>query len=355
MPRNLEINPWSFQFELVEGCNYKCMFCPVYEIESLQTNWNCMTMDLIDTITKQINTWRPGARIEINNHGEPTLHPEFFEVLKLMRKNMPTASLQLQTNMSIAMKSGPIEFIHKAFECGLNLFVANCYSKNHYIKMNEIHKSGDLPLLLPGVNVIDFYYGNPKNVSAYHNHGPNAKILFIMDDLGRAQEVIGSKGRAKLIINEGGSTSKEYLESKGHEIITGPLNKPCSRVFREMTFGWNGIVPLCCYDWTNGIVFGKVPEENIKDIWESVTWMQVRGLLSNDVKFRNFSPCDKCDYNGGFRIGLLPPVPEQFMPRTPEMINKFSKDICEHMKHYTQYQYPGTYHANGEVYHKKDK
>ena len=160
--------------------------------------------------------------------------------------------------------------------------------------------------------LVDFYYDNPENLSAYRNYGRRSKKVFIFQDLGLVNiEKLTNKRLAKKILNEAGNSPEKVLKAKlGIEPVTEPLKKGCSRVFRELTIGWNGEVPACCYDWKSELVFGKFPEQSIKDIWSGKLWESARVLLHPSNAERDMSPCNVCDYNGGFRLGLLPPPPD---------------------------------------------
>jgi len=350
--KKIELLPWSFQFELVEGCNRACAFCGIHAIRDMKKGegslYKYMELDVHRKLVSEIAEWRPKARVEYNNHGEPTLHPHFFDMIRTHRELAPQNSIQVQTNCHVMFGKDldiqhAFEFIKKSFTVGVNLFVANGYNRKFYKTLLQMNEAGIFDSI-PGLTVVDFYNDNPKNLSPYHNYGPKKKILFIMDDLAYVQDK--SPKASRLILNEAGSTPKSYMEKvMGQEPFVGPLAKPCTRVFREMTFAWNGIVPICCYDWKNAFILGNAAEEYIKDIWFGSTWMTIRGLLSRKTKWRGFSPCDLCNYNGGFRVGLLPEVPE-VVPDADTMLK-----LIEHMQEYAEYQYPSKmYHIGGILY-----
>ena len=69
-----------------------------------------------------------------------------------------------------------------------------------------------------------------------------------------------------------------------------------------MTFG--GRVPICCLDWKHELIIGKFSEDgSLQDIWEGDVFESVRNLILD--KKRIMRPCYKCNFNGGFRLGLL--------------------------------------------------
>lgn len=148
-----------------------------------------------------------------------------------------------------------------------------------------------------------------------------------------------------MILNEGGNTPEQYMiRHCGRGYPTEPMKAPCSRVFREMTFGWDGVVPICCYDWKNAFVMGDANSTPLEEIWNGEAWGLIRSLLGNAGRERNFSPCDICDYNGGFRLGLLPDVPAIHFQSTIDQ-------LVDHMKKHSHFQYPQyDYHIGGRIY-----
>ena len=100
--------------------------------------------------------------------------------------------------------------------------------------------------------------------------------------------------------------------------ITKPLEKKCVKMFREIVIQYNGVIPVCCFDYRREFVMAKFPEDGtLEQIWESKPYVMARHLLYNKQRF--MAPCYKCDFNGGFRQGFLkdpfnkPPSDEYIM------------------------------------------
>src|SRR4030066_89778 len=89
--------PFCIQIELTEGCNLMCSFCGVHGIRQSAGMYKFMTIDIaikIVSLLQSSHGWNP--RIEFAMHGEPTLNPNFVEIIKLFNTlNMP---LMLCTN-----------------------------------------------------------------------------------------------------------------------------------------------------------------------------------------------------------------------------------------------------------------
>lgn len=308
-----DIKPWSVQLEVTEGCNFRCWFCGIHSIRTKEYKWNHMSPEgIVRPAAQEINEWLGKPRFELNNHGEPTLNPEYLDIVQILREEVPRCHIQTQTNgytMFPQLQEGNDFKAHvrEFFDRGGNLLAINCYKKGFYEYAME--NCQDMLGTDPGLfRLVDFYYDNPNNLSAYCNYGPRSKKVFVFQDLGLINvNRLSNKRMAKKILNEAGNSPEKPLEKKlGIEPIREPLKKGCSRVYRELTIGWNGEIPTCCYDWKSDLVFGKFPEKSLREIWYGPYWKAARVLLHPSNAERNMKPCNVCDYKGGFRLGLLP-------------------------------------------------
>lgn len=345
---------WSCQFEVVEGCNSNCLYCGLHSIRDKGRDWSTykyMDLGMIQEICKQLNQIAPQVRIEINTHGEPLLHPEIINIAKIIRRAIPQSSIQLQTNGMKLWNSNLgdvlnnfIELSRKLFYAGLNMFVVDAYHEPMYKKLTENRS------IIEDESYCTYHdtFRDP-GISFNHYHRHSGRHFVVVDDLVRASKDPKIKvPMSKLILNEGGNTPESFMKAHGLKIIKAPLEKACSRVFREITFGYQGLVPACCYMWRNELIMGKFPEMTINEIWNSDTAHAMRYLMSNEVKCREFSSCDRCNYEGGGRIGLISKVQYEGGYR------KAMLDLYRGMKKWTNFQYPNLdHHVGCRIYNKK--
>src|SRR5947207_2714412 len=135
MPRHL---PYSLKPELVRGCTLRCVFCALkHQSWSSPTpawndpNYKFITQDLWTQYVTAVAEWRPKVRVEIANRGEPTLHPQFIEMIRIGRRHLPKAQFLVSTNGDLADQIGLPEFkdfVRDAMEAGVNCFLLDCYS-----------------------------------------------------------------------------------------------------------------------------------------------------------------------------------------------------------------------------------
>lgn len=322
----LKMNPPNnTQIELVFGCNRMCEFCGIQGIWRSKEDRvvKYMEMDLALELANNFGQWFGRKRIEFAMRGEPTLHPNLIDIISAFRQSCRKAQLQVTTNGTVLRKLGP-EFIQELFKAGLNLLLIDSYVK--YNETMEVAKKSKIPIL-------DYYDPDNKiNVYYYNSH----KIRYVVDmkDIGKENK----KKVTRIIYNQAGSVPNKIIRKYGGKVLEGPLQKRCSRPFREITVHYNGIIPLCCVDWKTEFTIGKFPDDgSLEDIWNSRIFNIMRHLLYNKVRI--VRPCYKCDFPG-LRPGLLPEVEVE-----PYDIN----EIVRHLKNYRKFE---SMYASKEIIYK---
>ena len=300
-----KILPWSIQVEVVQGCTRRCGFCGIRGVpREKQLGTRAIDLALLRNVFEQLNAWMPnGIRVELNSHGEPTLHPEFYEVLHVIRRAMPKAYITLQTNCEPWFESAILS-LKTMFGCGLNAAILNCYKKGYADFFRNNLPQYDMPF-------IDYFHQTGKGESYSSRHSLSKPYIFILDDLSEVNKG-GQRGHLnnKMLHNSGGNSDERILrETYGVKLPALPLKAKCSKVFREIILGWDGTIPICCQDWNDVHVMGNVKSTPIRVLWQSPHWQAVRAILYRRGRDL-LEPCRYCS-DPTNRVGLLPDV-EQF-------------------------------------------
>lgn len=282
--------PWSLQVSLVEGCSRLCSFCGLNGTRSGPGDYKFVSRE---TIVATAEGWRelnPVGRVEFAMHGEPTMHPSFFEFVALFRERLPKANMQLTTNgVRCLGKKSMAKELNKIFNAGIDFVVLDTYYPERDLLRDKAFALDD------SFTVWDFYDDCvPKGWSPWHNHHrKHRRLVVLLDDLlVRNKEV-----KSRVIMNHAGNAPFEPIPDV-------PLRKTCTLPFREITVCHDGDVNICCMDWGHETVMGNVLETSLTDIWYGDRMMAARKVLGQ--KSREFTPCSRCNAGSGSRSGLLP-------------------------------------------------
>ncbi len=315
------MKPYNIQIELVEGCNRMCHYCGIHGIwkHKRHRQINRMDWDLAVDIAAELGTWFDrGKRIEFAMHGEPTLHSKLNDIVALFRYTNPKAQLQVTSNGLIPLQRG-VDYVTALFDAGLNILILDTYIKRD--------KLVQLAHQCTGIEVVDYYDEADRHFNPYHYKGPKGQTIVLMDDLAERDR----QRPARKVLNHAGNANPAKLAKLGVQPLVAPLIKQCSRPFREIVVHWDGSVPLCCMDWKHEFIVGvlNVSEGSLRAIWDKRIFNVARHFLYN--KQRVFRPCYKCDYNGGFRLGLLEP---------PEVSEPDLEEVKRHLHLMAYYAHP---------------
>lgn len=281
------------------GCNLKCFFCPVYATPELQdpAQRRFMSPELMAVVARQCNELNPEARVELTMRGEPTLNPDIIENIAIMRTFMPRAQLTMFTNGIRFLTDAP-DLPMRLLDAGLNILCVDCYG-NTYPKFEKIARD------IVGKTRGDVQLRDFRSFSAYKHHayGHTLRVINLVPDIGAEAE--GKPLVAvRVLHNNAGNASATQLQTRyGIQPLGAPLAKRCARPFRELVVTWDGQVVICCHDWKTQAVMGTIPDQSASDIWYGAMHHAIlKNLYDKD---RSGEPCNRCDYKGGFRTGLL--------------------------------------------------
>lgn len=324
----MEYKPYSLKIGLVEGCNLKCSFCGGRAIWKTKEDSKVkeIPIDLLRRICQDMATWKPNIRVELGNHGEETIHSQFMECIETIRECLPEAQITIHSNGYGLLKGGSDHLI-QAFESGVNQYLIDTYHSKE--KIINLCKEG-----VDNNNRISYFdfYNTTKDLKLFHYKGNEHKYVVVIEDLGKARD----KNKLRGITNHAGNSDPIELKRLGVTSPPLPLEKRCTRPFRELVVYYNGSVSICCVDWKHECVFGKFPEDGtLKEIWNNYLSKYVRQLLFH--KKRVMLPCYKCDFNGGFYHGFIKEaIPGADLDSTVECLNSLMEETKKYRSKYSK-------------------
>ena len=276
--------PNTVQIELVQGCNRRCSFCGS---NGFERKLHFIEKPVLKRECELIRESGYKPRILLAGHGENTLHPHFYECVKLIRKELPGHWIQILNNGYLVRKD--LNAICKMFDAGINDVTLDEYSDSKFdheevqALLNDYEES-------TGTHV-DFLVMK-KGVPLYADKQPKKHRLLIIPAIDEQEISVSRK-----LTNHCGA---------GMPPRDDYTDRRCSRIFREMSFRWDGWVAMCCQDFRGQFPVANCMDEDIQtfdDLWRHEKYEAARRILYHH--HRTFFPCNVCDHIP-MREGLLP-------------------------------------------------
>jgi MoaA/NifB/PqqE/SkfB family radical SAM enzyme len=289
--------------ELTEGCNLRCGFCGLQGIrEKGDKTYKFLTVEHARFIAEQVRDLGWNSRFEFAMRGEPTINPDFIDIVRAFRTILPQASLMMTSNGAGFLRRirgydethSIIDNLHELFAAGLNVLCLDDYQGVNLVpRIRAAIEHPPLNTLPPMFEYPDQKAGNP-----YGRHKPSTKMIVFFKDISIPQD-----GVHNYLSNHCGGAAPLNDKKKG---------KRCARPFREFAIHYNGNVPICCNDWRGVFKAGNVFVQGLGAVWQSAYLDAARRKLYRGE--RDFGPCLGCDSHS-HRTGILPdPAGRDTMP-----------------------------------------
>lgn len=283
-------------------CNYNCVFCVNDKVE----NKLLKTSDLKDfsCICKH------AKNVDITGYGEPTLNPEFPEIIK--RLNEYNVPIGFTTNGSLLKKEYAELLVNSNIEYitfSINSLNPETYKKlhNNNADLNTVISNLDylislnpnFPIRLTFVlnsynfneipNFIEFAKKRKPHVSLIHcfQLTPTLKHIYDNDLLIVANEENKKYIKDMLMLGkkEGVNVSIGNLNYSGtgeyqiDDVQLRNMIKGCEWVYQKCSIGIDGKVIPCCWA-SEDLDLGNIQEESFKKIWYGEKYNAFRKLVS---------------------------------------------------------------------------
>lgn len=243
---------------ITEMCTRKCGFCPRSDETVYKNNPFHMSLSTVNEFCKKCKNENFGGDIHISGFGEPFLNKNIFNIVSLIKFNLPDNRVCI-TNNGDCLTS---EKIKEIFYCGLDYMIISCYdgydAKNKFIQMFK-----DTNISNQKFEIRELWYNEGENELEF------AK-------------------RNKFNNRSGTSTKLNGLDVKTGE---------CYLPFYKLVIDWNGEILLCCNDWHRRHKgFGNINKNSLSEIWYGDEFTKVRKDLS--IGNRIGPSCKNCSIDG---------------------------------------------------------
>jgi len=334
--------PITLQVEPASICNLRCALCPV--TEGMDRPTGLMDFELFKKSIDEMGDYV--LLIILWDWGEPFVNPAIYDMIAYAKKR--NISIISSTNAHVFAKE---ENAKKLIKSGIDSIIVAIDGINQDT-YERFRQSGKLESALKGTrNLVAAKRAmnsqtpliNFRFLATKHNEHeiPDLKKLVIslgVDVLtiktlnpyeSYAENRFERQANFDEILPVGERYQRfRYEEAAGdrHRIRRNP---PCTRLWDCMTIRWNGVVPVCTYDYREKHVLGNIMTNPAKNVWSGTPIRSFRRQFKNDPELIEL--CKNCSYSfeGGSSDGETiaevfyhPTVANLFSrPENPEKVN----------------------------------
>ena len=258
MQLKLEL-PRRVTLELTNRCNRLCRSCPRHKMNYALGDMN---FNLFQKIVEQL----PRKTVIVPFfRGEPLLHPQFEDMIRLLQKHPRFRHIQIATNGDFINETTEKALLSCSF-VSLSLHKFTQPSGKRRLKFLENAKKNGTETQVSIVESLIPEGMKQEFVDAWLQHADRVRIYVEHSRTG-----FGDIGKT----------------------LGGDFE--CHKPFEEMTVYWNGKAALCNHDWCNRQPLGDLNKQSVTKVWNSEAYNRVR-TLHLAFKRRTVPSCKNCDY-----------------------------------------------------------
>lgn len=295
--------PFTLIMEPTSLCNFQCVQC----FQSVSRgSWfhrirGHMPMDCYKEVVAQMRSWA-GPRLKVlklSLYGEPLLHPDFPEMLRIARESDIAERIETTTNASVLSA----ELAGAMVEQQLDYVRVSVYSARperhahvtrsplpfgaiheNLARLQRIKKERGSERPFVSVKMLDSY--GEENALFFDAYRDVADELYL-DKPHNWSGVSDDRFLEGLYGDEVGKARQDITASSSSRIA-------CTLPFFTLAVRSTGDVSPCCVDWAGGTNLGNIRTESLESIWGGERLYLFRKMQLEDRKHEN-AACARCE------------------------------------------------------------
>jgi len=295
--------PFTVLIEPSSLCNFKCIQCfqSIKGDSYFTRNRSNMPMARFQRVIEQLKAW-PGPKIKVlklSLYGEPLVHPDFCEMLRIAQEADIAERIETTTNVSLLSR----DVAEKMVEYQLDYARVSIYASDQ-VKHRAVTGSGmEIDAIHGNLRVLQEIkkskdsekpFVSCKMLDAYGEE--NERFIRMYQDV--ADEVYIDKPHSWIKV-DGADFIKNYYKDGADGAITDLKQNStrriaCPMAFTTMAVRSNGDVSPCCVDFIGGTNLNNVDERSLLEIWNSDAYYEFQKMQLENRKHENYS-CARCD------------------------------------------------------------
>lgn len=312
--------PFSVYIYPIYSCNFKCGYCirslSSDELTKKGLNNKIMTLETFKQVTENLKLFpRRIKSIQFSGYGEPLLHPQIAEMVKILKKANVAERVEIITNASVLTH----ELSDALIDAGLDrLRVSiqglNCEKYKEIAKVDI--KIDDI------VEKLEYFCVNKKHTDVY------VKTVDVALDTPSDEQLFHEmfknacdESRIEYVHPSHKNVDYSKYELNGDMNQHGNYRKPtriCPMPFYLMCISPDGDVLPCCSS-TIPLSYGNIKEKSLKELWNSSVRNKFLIQILSDMN--KISTCSECCIYSNMQDG------DYLDEYKDELIKKFSERI----------------------------
>lgn len=258
--------PDTVLLETQSGCNGFCVFCPYEEIKDSMPKGR-MDDDLFERIVDELGRHKAKKVIPcfIN---EPLLDKMLLERLAHIRARTPSTEISLTTNASVLTGEKARRIIGNDLADEINISFQGISRETYERSMKGL----SFARTMENVRTLLTLRGKRKRprvtITSVETH-------VVEKELARAAgfwRALGTEFRSLRFETRSGDVDEGLVPHRRH-LMPFPF---CRRPFNTMVITFDGLVPICCVDYTRKTVLGDAKKTSLSEIWNGQKFLAVR-------------------------------------------------------------------------------
>lgn len=274
--------PYMLEIEPSNICNMNCLFCGR---QIMNRPLGYMDYGLYTRLIDEVAGFEDFVGISsFAGWGEPLLHPLIYHMIKYAnRAGVKTSLITNGLKLDERVLDAGIDHVKVSFQ-GANIgeydklrkqgaypgIVRNVEKLVNYRDKNNLHT-----FIQVSTSVTD---ESDADIQAFKAFWENV-VDEIYVDYTKWQRVLKVERVWK------------YLQGKPSVFTDGHIrddyksktfrNRPCVDVYTRLVIHQDGIVPVCCSDFSRQVILGDVNDMSLKDVWDSARMAEIRRNIHN--------------------------------------------------------------------------
>ncbi|MBI3986004.1 MAG: SPASM domain-containing protein [Lentisphaerae bacterium] len=274
--------------EPTNACNCRCVMCPR---QNMTRPLGYITMALFNRIVGDIAELGP-SEIRLFNFGEPLLHPQLPDMVRLCRTHR--LPVRIQTN-GLSLPETKIEDLLNAGLDYLGVSV-NGLTDREYALIRPDCRLEDLKNNLLRLRRLADRTGKPFHIhinahllkeEACHRQADIDRFVSSWHGIPDSLSISGLEVQDRISIVKNGILIPARLAERTRK---ADADVKCAEPFDRLVVKWDGRVTPCCADYDASLVLGDLNRQPLPEIWNSPALK----AFQESVKNRRYSQSPLC-------------------------------------------------------------